>query len=102
MRTKKVEKIIPTQKYQNWSSFKKAPHKNLDMSQQHFSLPNRLAHKAAYIMSHIKKEKCKINSQLQELWKSAQHTQAMRRLSKVFLLLCCFEQILSFPQDYQM
>ena len=34
MKTKKVEKLILHTKRLNWSSFKKAPYRNLDMSQQ--------------------------------------------------------------------
>ena len=33
MKTNKVEKVITTQRL-NWSSFKQAPYRNLDMSQQ--------------------------------------------------------------------
>ena len=34
MKTKKVEKLINHTKKSNWSSFKEAPYRNLDMSQQ--------------------------------------------------------------------
>ena len=34
MKTMKVEKVITTLNDLNWSSFKEAPYRNLDMSQQ--------------------------------------------------------------------
>ena len=40
MKTKKVDKVITTIKAVNWSSFKEAPYRNLDMSQQPYIIEN--------------------------------------------------------------